>query len=444
MPPSVAVIGSGFAGLTAAHRLKKSGLRPVVFEALDRPGGRTWSVRRGEFLFDLGTIALLGGNPILDELVATAGLGQHYELAPPMVVGIVRDGVARCIDSGHPLRDFVTTDLFSTTSKFRLARLGLEIHRLRNLLTNDNAIGLGALDRMTIPEYAAARFNQEILDYLFSPILRGIWATSAKGHSAVQLLWTLRQMVYPLYSISTGNGSIPEGVARQHDMRYGHVVTNVEDVGNGVTIGYTANGTQCTETYDACVIATPVPTTRQIFPGMTGIQKRFMESIRFTSIICAHVALAKRPANRETALMFPECEYDDVAVVYVNHNKAPGRAPEGKGSLSLYFTQEWSADKLDWPDDKLLDVAIARLTPHYGEIKPLIEDAFIQRWPTFIMDATPGLYRLMDEYHGSLVSNPPSVIQLAGDFMPNAGINQAMASGAAAAERILKAGIVTQ
>lgn len=434
---SVAVIGSGFAGLTAAHRLKQAGLHPTVFEALDRPGGRTHSIQRGEFLFDVGTIALMGGNPLLQELIAAAGIETHFAPAPPLVIGIIKNGTMHRIDSSRPL-SVLTGSLFSLRSKLGFFKLFRDIYRQRNILTTDNAIGLGVLDRQTIPEYAAAHFNDELLDYLFSPMLRGIWATSAQGHSVVQLLWTLRQLVHPLYTLDTGNGSLPVALAQHHDMRYEHRVEHVAAEGNGVQIDYVANGMQRSEQFDACVIATPVPTTRRLFAAMTGAQKRFFDAIRFTSILCVHIALSRRPPNNETALMFPEREFDDAAVAYVNHNKAPGRAPEGKGSLSLYFTQEWSADKLHWPDEKIIDVAIARLSPHYGDLRSMREDAFVYRWPDFIMDATSGLYRLMDDYHRELVANPPSRIQLAGDFMPNAGINQAMASGAAAAERIIK------
>ena len=43
--PSVAIVGAGLAGMTAAYRLHQAGLRPLVFEARDRVGGRCWSAR---------------------------------------------------------------------------------------------------------------------------------------------------------------------------------------------------------------------------------------------------------------------------------------------------------------------------------------------------------------------------------------------------------------
>jgi monoamine oxidase len=50
----VIVIGGGFAGVTAARELRHAGLRTLVLEARNRLGGRTFTARVGEELFELG------------------------------------------------------------------------------------------------------------------------------------------------------------------------------------------------------------------------------------------------------------------------------------------------------------------------------------------------------------------------------------------------------
>jgi monoamine oxidase len=44
----VAILGAGIAGLVAAYELRKLGFECTVLEARDRPGGRNWTIRRGD------------------------------------------------------------------------------------------------------------------------------------------------------------------------------------------------------------------------------------------------------------------------------------------------------------------------------------------------------------------------------------------------------------
>jgi len=44
----VVVLGAGIAGMTAAYELSKAGYKVSVLEARARPGGRNWSIRRGD------------------------------------------------------------------------------------------------------------------------------------------------------------------------------------------------------------------------------------------------------------------------------------------------------------------------------------------------------------------------------------------------------------
>ncbi|MGH7579206.1 MAG: FAD-dependent oxidoreductase, partial [Gemmatimonadales bacterium] len=71
---AVAVVGAGVAGLTAAYRLKRRGIRVVVYEASDRAGGVILTERREGYLAELGPNSLTAGAGALAEVLSQLGL----------------------------------------------------------------------------------------------------------------------------------------------------------------------------------------------------------------------------------------------------------------------------------------------------------------------------------------------------------------------------------
>jgi phytoene desaturase len=70
--PSAAVIGSGFGGLAVAIRLQAAGVRTVIFEKRDLPGGRAYVYRDAGFTFDAGPTVITAPD-CLRELFALCG-----------------------------------------------------------------------------------------------------------------------------------------------------------------------------------------------------------------------------------------------------------------------------------------------------------------------------------------------------------------------------------
>ncbi len=78
-----AVVGSGFGGLAAAIRLQAAGIDTTLFEARDKPGGRAYVYRDGDFTFDAGPTVITAPH-CLEELYELTGrrLDDAVELVP--------------------------------------------------------------------------------------------------------------------------------------------------------------------------------------------------------------------------------------------------------------------------------------------------------------------------------------------------------------------------
>ncbi|MFM9051480.1 MAG: FAD-dependent oxidoreductase, partial [Bacteroidota bacterium] len=79
----IAVIGSGFGGLSAAIRLAASGHEVTIYERLDKWGGRAYQFEKDGFRFDAGPTVITAPHTF-DELFALAGKQRtdYFKLIP--------------------------------------------------------------------------------------------------------------------------------------------------------------------------------------------------------------------------------------------------------------------------------------------------------------------------------------------------------------------------
>src|SRR5689334_581370 len=71
---SVAIIGGGITGLTAAFYLKRKGIDVTVYESSNRVGGVIQSLQRDGYMAEFGPNTILETSPKIGELIRDAGL----------------------------------------------------------------------------------------------------------------------------------------------------------------------------------------------------------------------------------------------------------------------------------------------------------------------------------------------------------------------------------
>lgn len=160
---SVAIIGAGITGLTAAFYLKRGGIPVTVFESSGRAGGVIQSLRRDGFLAEFGPNTILETSPKIAQFIRDAGLASRRLDTDPRAEAryLVRYG--RPIQMpGSPL-GFLTTKLFSAKAKLAV---------LREPFVPPRRDGV----EESIAQFVVRRLNQEFLDHAIDALVAGIYA----------------------------------------------------------------------------------------------------------------------------------------------------------------------------------------------------------------------------------------------------------------------------
>jgi oxygen-dependent protoporphyrinogen oxidase len=160
---TVAIIGGGITGLTAAFSLRQRGVAVTLYEASGRVGGVIQSRRQDGFLAEYGPNTLLATSPKIATLIRDAGLQERQLATHPDAEAryLVRDKRPLAMPDS-PL-GFITTGLFSRQAKLAVLREPFIKPR-----------GPGAEE--SIAEFVERRLNKEFVDHAIDALVAGIYA----------------------------------------------------------------------------------------------------------------------------------------------------------------------------------------------------------------------------------------------------------------------------
>ena len=160
---SVAIVGGGITGLSAAWQLAQLSIPFTLYESSGRLGGMAGSVRRDGYLLERGPSALLATSPKVTDLVTALGLNDR--IAVPSSVAKRRYIVKqrKLAPLPQPPLDILRTSLLSSAGKLRILAEPFVPARRNS-------------GEESLASFVIRRLGQEVLDYFVNPVVGGVYA----------------------------------------------------------------------------------------------------------------------------------------------------------------------------------------------------------------------------------------------------------------------------
>ena len=353
---SVAIIGAGITGLSAAYRLHQRGFRVKLYERSSQTGGAIRTIREGGYLAEAGPSSLQYGSPELKQLVKDIGLEPQLQIANPAA----KKRFIVCGGKFEPVPmsagSFIRTPLFSARTKFSIFAELFKRPRVR------------ATD-VSLAELVRTHFTQGLVDYAVDPLIAGIYAgdpdklsvknafpsllEAERSHGSL-----LRGMLAaakakkargeasgpaPIISFAAGLQTLTDALAAQLPEGSLALETSIETIIPGKPhrlVWRTASGQTGTDEYDAVVLALPAPALAQLNFGALG--ERPLASL--DTILHPPVSSLFIGYRREQVAhpldgfggLSPACERRDVLGILFSSTLFPGRAPDGHVGLTVF------------------------------------------------------------------------------------------------------------
>ena len=426
--PKVIVVGAGMAGLTAAHRLKQSGVQVVVVDEDTRPGGRVRSLRRD------GHTVEMGAQFIHTNYKRTLELCKEFNLEGDLVEmknsdALVRGSRLHVIPWGGK-----RIPAISLWSELKMLRLIAPVAANRKRMALERWPELVHLDEIELAGHVRAKTSEEALDYVVRPLMLSYSMSEPEDLSLAYFQRSLSMyLTSGAHCFRSGNDTLPAALADGLDVCF---ETRVEELlvdGSGRVAGVrTSAGALEASTVIAAI---PSPALRGLYAGWTPEQAKFLEEFRYSAMPLVLLEVEMREPVSYWGVVLDRRAGCRVSFVTHPHAKYAGAcAPR---YLQVWPMGSFGEELLERTDAEIGNVVVQELRKtdvlHFSAAKQVAVIRYPHTYPQYHV----GMFGRTLRFKAS-EGRPPGLV-LAGDYTECGLIEGAVRSGETAAARILAA-----
>lgn len=395
----IAVIGSGFLGLTLALRLAEQGNEVTIYESATEIGGLAGAWQIGDVVWDKHYHVTLLSDSFTRKIVEEIGLADEFEWVETKT-GFYTDGKLVSMSNTLEFLRFPPLDLIS---KFRLGATIFYASRVENWR---------ALEKNSVEDWLTKLSGVKTFEKMWKPLLRAKLGESYKETSAA-FIWATIQRMYAARNSGLKKemfGYVRGGYARvlekfaEHlqtlgvEIKLNSPVEKVEKASDGKIEIFGAEtkrreaaraselpisnfkyqisnenleskiqNSKSSDRFDSVILTCPSNVAAKICPQLSGDEKAKLKDIKYQGIVCASVLLKKSLSNFYVTNITDDAPFTGI----IEMSALVDKSVFG-GSALVYLPKYVEPDdelfeKTDAEIEEIFLAALEKMYPHFDK-----------------------------------------------------------------------------
>ena len=405
MSKNIAIIGSGFLGLTLALRLSEAGNRVTVYESAPEIGGLASAWQIGDVVWDKHYHVTLLSDAFTRKIIEEIGLADEFEWVETKT-GFYTDGKLVSMSNTLEFLRFPPLDLIS---KFRLGATIFYASRVKDWKR---------LEKISVEDWLVKLSGKRTFEKMWKPLLMAKLGNAYKETSAA-FIWATIQRMYAARNSGLKRemfGYVRGGYARilekfgEHlqakgvEIKLNSRVKNIEKIDGRIIL--TAENAESAEKnkmfaektnavsaliglqaktnlqnsassassavknpseFDSVILTCPSNVAAKILPQLTDAEKAKLENIKYQGIVCASLLTKKSLSNFYVTNITDETPFTGIIEMSALVDKK-----EFGGNALIYLPKYVAPDddlfeKTDAEIEKIFLDALEKMYPHFDK-----------------------------------------------------------------------------